>query len=468
MVLRVYNTLTRRKEMFKPIKKNQVTMYTCGPTVYGIPHIGNYRSFLTSDLIRRYLEFKGFNVKLLMNITDIDDKTIRDSGKEGISLKEFTERYTKIFFEDLETLKIKKAFLYPKASEHFEDMAKIVKTLVERGYAYEKLGSIYFDISKSKAYGKLSKVDLDAMKPGARVDVDEYEKENPRDFALLKRSTTEELKRGIFYDSEWGKVRPGWHIECSTLSMKYLGESIDIHTGGVDLVFPHHENEIAQSEAYTGKPFVKYWLHTEYLQVNGEKMSKSLGNFITLRDLLKKGYDPKAIRYVLLSAHYKSTLNFTDESIKDAEKTVSNLNDFVDRIDKMKVKGKYNQELSKKVDEARSKFENFMDDDFNIPQALTAVFELIHETNKMVDRGDISQENLKEVYNQMMEFNKVLAVIDIKKEELPKEISDLIMRREGYRKRGDFEAADKIRKELNEKGYWVEDSPEGPRWKKVR
>jgi cysteinyl-tRNA synthetase len=468
MVLRVYNTLTRRKEIFKPLKKNEVKMYSCGPTVYGIPHIGNYRSFLVSDLIRRYLEFKGFTAKLLMNITDIDDKTIRDSAKEGISLKEFTERYTKIFFEDLKALNIKKAFAYPKATEHFEDMVKIVKVLVEKGYAYEKLGSVYYDISKFKDYGKLSKVDLKQIKPGARVDVDEYEKENPQDFVLLKRSTTEELKRGIFYDSQWGKVRPGWHIECSTMSMKYLGESIDIHTGGVDLIFPHHENEIAQSEAYTGKPFVKYWLHIEYLQVNGEKMAKSLGNFITLRDLLKKGYDPKAIRYLLLSAHYKSTLNFTEESLKDAEKTVSNLNDFVDKISRLKVSGKYNQELSKKVGEARSKFENYMDDDFNTPQALTAVFELIHETNKEIEKNNLSKENLKEIFNQIIEFDKVLGVIEIKKEKLPKEIMDLIIKREGYRKRGDFEAADEVRKQLNEKGYWVEDTPEGPMWKKVK
>ena len=468
MVLRVLNTLTRRKEIFKPIKKNEVRMYTCGPTVYGVPHIGNYRSFLTADLFRRYLEFKGFVVKQVVNITDIDDKTIRDSGKEGISLKEFTERYTKIFFEDLDTLNIKRAFLYPQASEHFEDMAKMVKALVERGYAYEKLGSVYYDISKFKDYGKLSKVDLKGIKPGARVDVDEYEKENPGDFALLKKSTTEELKRNIFYKSEWGNVRPGWHIECSTLSIKYLGETFDIHTGGVDLIFPHHENEIAQSEAYTGKKFVKYWLHTQYLMVNGEKMSKRLGNFITLRDLLKKDYDPKAIRYLLLSAHYRSSLNFTEESLKDAERTVLNLNNFVDRIRKINVSGKYNQELSKKVVESRNKFENFMDDDFNTPQALTSIFELVHETNKTIDQNNLSEVNLKEVYNQMMEFDKVLGVIEIKKEKLPKEIFDLIIKREGYRKRGDFETADKIRKQINEKGYLIEDAPEGPRWKKIK
>jgi cysteinyl-tRNA synthetase len=468
MVLRVYNTLTRKKEIFKPIKENQVTMYTCGPTVYGIPHIGNYRSFVIEDMMRRYLEFLGYKVLHVMNITDIDDKTIRDSAKEGLSLKEFTEKYTKIFFEDLKTLNIEKAFKYPKATEHFEDMVKIVKVLFDKGYAYEKLGSVYFDISKFKDYGKLSKVDLKGMKAGARVDVDEYEKDNPQDFVLLKRSTTEELKRGIFYDSQWGKVRPGWHIECSTMSMKYLGETLDIHTGGVDNIFPHHENEIAQSEAYTGKKFVNYWLHIEHLIVNGEKMSKSLGNFITLRDLLKKGHDPKAIRYVLLSAHYKSTLNFTEESLKDAEKTVSNLIDFVDRMKDLKVEGKNNEKIIEKIIETRKKFMESMDDDFNTPLALATIFDLIGYVNKAIEERNVSKKNLLEVHDFMMDIDKVLGVLEHEKGELPREILELIVKRETYRKMANFEAADKVRKELNEKGYWVEDTPQGPRWRKVK
>ncbi|MFH0929371.1 MAG: cysteine--tRNA ligase [Candidatus Aenigmatarchaeota archaeon] len=468
MTLKIFNTLTRSKEVFKPIDEKEVTMYTCGPTVYGIPHIGNYRSFVLEDMMRRYLEYLGYKVKQVMNITDIDDKTIRDSGKENVSLKDFTERYTKIFMEDLKTLNVQKAFMYPKATEHFEEMVKIVRFLFEKGYAYEKLGSVYYDISKFKGYGKLSKVDLSGIKNGARVDVDEYEKDNPQDFVLMKRSTTEELKRGIFYESKWGKVRPGWHIECSTMSMKYLGETIDIHTGGVDNMFPHHENEIAQSEAYTGKKFVNYWMHIEHLIVNGEKMSKSLGNFITLRDLLERGYDSKAIRYLLLSAHYKSILNFTDESLKDAERTVNNINDFVDRISKLKITGDYSDDLSGKVKEAKAKFEGYMNDDFNTPQALSAVFELIKETNKAIDKLYLSEANLKEVYNQMLEFDKVLGVIEIRKKELPREILELIVKRETYRKMADFDAADKVRKELNEKGFWVEDGPEGPRWKKVR
>jgi len=467
MVLKVFNTLTRKKEIFKSLRPKEVRMYTCGPTVYSVPHIGNYRSFITADVMRRYLEYKGFKVIYVMNITDIDDKTIRDSGKEGVSLREFTERYEKIFFEDLENLNIKRAFKYPKASEHFEDMLKLVKVLVEKGFAYEKMGSVYFNISKFKDYGKLSKIDLKGIKVGASVEADEYEKDNPRDFALLKRSTTEEFRRGIFYDSEWGKVRPGWHIECSTLSMKYLGETFDIHTGGIDLIFPHHENEIAQSENATGKSFVKYWLHTEYLKVNGEKMAKSLGNFITLRDLLKKDYDPKGVRYLLLSAHYRNTLNFTEESLKDAEKTVERLNDFVDKIKKIKVTGKYNEKLHKKVLESKKKFEKFMDDDFNIPQALTSVFELVRETNKAINDNGLSKENLKEVYEQILDFDKILGVVEIKKEKLPKEALDLIEKREEYRKKGDFETADKIRKQLREKGILVEDTPEGPRWKKI-
>ncbi len=468
MVLKIFNTLTRKKEEFIPIDKKQVTMYTCGPTVYDVPHIGNYRSFVIEDMMRRYLEYKGYKVKQIMNITDIDDKTIKNSAKEGMALKEFTDKYTKIFFEDLKTLNILEAFKYPKATEHVEDMMKIIRALVEKGYAYEKLGSIYFAITKFKDYGKLSKVNLEGMKPGARVDVDEYEKDNPQDFVLLKRSTTEELKRGIFYDTEWGKARPGWHIECSAMSMKYLGETIDIHTGGVDNMFPHHENEIAQSESYTGKKFVNYWMHIEFLIVNGEKMSKSLGNFITLRDLLKRGEDPKAIKYLLLSGHYKNILNFSDEGLKSAKITVDRLIDFIDRIQEMEAEGEYNEKLLEKVKETKIKFEESMDDDFNMPLALASIFDLVGEVNKAIEEKDVSRENLDEVYDLLMSFDKVLGILEHKKEKLPKEIFALITKREGLRKRGDFDAADEVRKELNEKGYWVEDTPQGPRWRKVK
>jgi cysteinyl-tRNA synthetase len=463
-----FNTMTRQKEVFKPLKENEVTMYTCGPTVYSFPHIGNFRSFIAADIIRRYLEYKGYKVKYIMNITDIDDKTIRDSGKEDVLLKKFTEKYAKIFFEELEALNIKKAFKYPYASENFDEMLAIVKALVEKGYAYEKMGSVYFDISKFKDYGKLSKLDMKSIKIGARIDADEYEKDSPVDFVLLKRSTTEELKRGIFYDTEWGKVRPGWHIECSALSMKYLGETIDIHTGGRDLIFPHHENEIAQSESYTGKKFVNYWLHTEFLQVNGEKMAKSKGNFITLKDLIEKGYDPKAIRYLLLSAHYRSSLNFTEESLNDAENTIKKLNDFIGKIKRINVSNDYNEDLHKRVLESKKKFEDYMDDDLNMPQALASIFDLIHDVNKALDQNNSSKENLEEVYRFILDVDRVLGIIELKEEKLPKEIMDMITKREGYRRMGDFVAADKVRRELAEKGILVEDTPEGTVWRKIK
>ena len=299
MTLKIYNTLKRKKESFKPINKNKVKIYTCGPTVYAPPHIGNYRSFVVSDLIKRYLEYLGYSIYHVMNITDIDDKTIRASGNEGLSLKKFTDKYTKIFFDEIKKLNMKPADVYPKATDYINDMIKMTKTLIEKGYAYVKSGSVYFNISKFKNYGKLSKINLNEIKIGKTVDIDEYDKDNPRDFALMKASTEKEVERGIYFESEWGKVRPGWHIECSTLSTKFLGDSIDIHTGGVDLIFPHHENEIAQSEAYYNKKVIKYWVHSEHLIINGRKMSKSLGNYLTLEDLLEK-YNPNIEKKLIL------------------------------------------------------------------------------------------------------------------------------------------------------------------------
>ena len=468
MTLKVFNTLTRKKEEFKPIKKNEVTMYTCGPTVYAPPHIGNYRSFLMGDVIRRYLEFKGFKVKYLMNITDIDDKTIRDSVKEGLTLKEFTQKYEKHFFSGLKLLNIKKAYKYPRATEHVKDMMKMVKALVEKGYAYVKMGSVYYDISKFKDYGKLSHLDLDHIKIGATVEADEYEKDNPQDFALMKRSTTEELKHGIFFKMEWGNVRPGWHIECSALSMKYLGKTIDIHTGGIDLVFPHHENEIAQSEAYTGKKFVNYWMHGEFLLVEGQKMAKSLGNFLTLSDLTDKGYDPRAIRYLLMSSHYRQQLNFTFKGLEAAKNTVDGLFDFVRKL--KEPDGKSNPAVKSLIKEAGKKFEEAMDDDIGINVAVASVFEFMNKINKLVAENSMSKENARDVTRLMLKFDKVLGLnlIDATKEEkISKEIEDLIKKREDARKKGDWKTADEIRNKIRELGYVIEDTDSGVKWKKV-
>lgn len=463
-MLKLYNTLTRKKEVFKPLEEGKVKFYACGPTVYDYPHIGNFRSFFLADLIYRYLTYKGYEVKFVMNITDIDDKTIKRSGEEGVTLKEFTERYTKIFFEGLEALNIKRATVYPRATETVPQMIELIKKLMEKGYAYERKDAVYYDISKFKDYGKLSKIKLEDIKAGARVNVDEYDKEHPADFALWKKSTPEEIERGIYFDSPWGKGRPGWHIECSTMSMHYLGETIDIHSGGVDLIFPHHENEIAQSEAATGKPFVRYWVHGEHLLVNGEKMSKSKGNFYTLKDLMDMGYEPLALRLLFLKAHYRTQMNFTLEELKKAEETLKGLWDFVDRIREWKG-GEDNPEVKSLIEKAVKKFEEYMDDDLNTPGALASVFEFVHEVNKLMNENKLSKENAKEIYRTMLNFDKVFGILKIKKKSLPEWAKKLIEEREKLRKEKRYEEADKIREELKKKGIIIEDTPHGPRWR---
>ncbi len=458
MRLKIYNTLTRKKEVFKPIKKGVVSFYSCGPTVYNYAHIGNFRNYVFVDILKRYLKYKGYKVKHVMNITDIDDKTIRNSAKEGLSLKKFTDKYTKAFFEDIKALNIEKVDIYPKATEHVKDMIDFVKVLVKKGYAYEKLQSVYYDISKFKNYGKLSKVDLSQMKAGARVDLDEYEKDHPGDFTLLKRSKLDELKRGICYDTKFGKVRPGWHLECSVMSMKYLGNTFDIHCGGIDLVFPHHENEIAQSEAYSGKKFVNYWIHNEHLIVDGKKMSKSLGNFYTLRDLLKKGYDPIAIRYLLLSTHYRQKLNFTFKSLEAAKKAVDKLNNFIFVLRNMNSKEDEGN-IDKLINKAKADFESKMDDDLNISEGLAVIFDFMRGVNKL----KLSKKEALKVISLMEDFNKVLRVIDFKKkEDVPSSIKELVGEREKARKEKDWKKADKIRDDIKKKGFAIDDTEEGP------
>jgi len=469
MVLKVFNTLTRKKEVFKPIHKGEVRMYTCGPTVYGPPHIGNMRSFLMGDLIRRYLEYIGYKVKYVMNITDIDDKTIRDSRKAGLSLKEFTEKYTKIFFKSLEMLNIKKATFYPRATENVQGMIKITKTLVEKGYAYVKSGSVYYDISKFKDYGKLSQIDLSSIKVGATVEVDEYDKDNPQDFALMKKSTEEEVSRGIYYDSKWGKVRPGWHIECSVMSMKHLGETLDIHTGGVDLVFPHHENEIAQSEAYTGKKFVNYWMHGEHLLVDGQKMSKSLGNYFTLEDIIEK-FSPEIVRYMFVSTHYRKKLNYTDEFAENAKRNYEKLKETFDRINFFlksadTKKTKFNDKLLKKLPKIKKKFIDAMDNDLNTPLALRVLHELSKEINKYLEKGK-NKNVLKKFLKLFQEFSDVFGLnFKEEKKKLSKDVEKLIQEREKARKNKDWKRADAIRDKLRKMGIIIEDTPEGVKWK---
>ncbi|MEM2319587.1 MAG: cysteine--tRNA ligase [Candidatus Bathyarchaeia archaeon] len=460
-----FNTLTRRKEKFVPLEEGTVKIYTCGPTVYDYAHIGNFRTFIFQDLLRRWLEHRGFRVIQVMNITDVDDKTIKGARRQGVPLQEYTDYYTKAFFEDITTLNLEKAEYYPKATQHIPEMVSLIRRLIEKGYAYRgEDGSIYYDISKFKDYGKLSKLKIEGLKPGARVKVDEYGKEEAKDFALWK--AWDEEDGDVYWETEIGKGRPGWHIECSTMAMKYLGETIDIHSGGVDLIFPHHENEIAQSEAATGKPFARYWLHCEHLLVEGRRMAKSLGNFYTLRDLLARGYDPMAIRFLLMSTHYRQQLNFTFEGLDAAKNAVNRLRTFTRRLLEADGRG-CGEKIDALMVEVQKRFEEAMDDDLNISLALAALFDFIREANKLMDENMLSKEEAKKVYALMMRFDKVLGVIgEVKAEEkLPKEAEELIRRREEARKAKDWETADKIRAQLRAMGIIIEDTPQGVKWR---
>ncbi len=464
MAFVVYNTLTRKKEEFIPINQETVKIYSCGPTVYNFAHIGNHRSYVFADLLRRYLKFKGFRVFHVMNITDVDDKTIRDSQKENKTLKEFTDYYTKEFFKDMNLLNIEKFEVYPRATEHIKEMVELIKKLIEKGYAYQTSdGSWYYDISKFKDYGKLSHISLENLKAGARVKQDEYDKNNPSDFALWK--SWDEEDGDVYWETEIGKGRPGWHIECSAMSTKYLGDTFDIHTGGVDLIFPHHENEIAQSEAATGKKFVNYWMHNEHLLVDGKKMSKSLGNFYTLRDLLNKNINPIAIRYTLLTTHYRQQLNFTFESVEAAANSVRRLQDFIVNV---RSASGVDEDVSGLIKETLDKFTEAMDDDLNISVAVSYVFEFIKEINKRIREGKIGENNKKAILQFMERINTVLGVIDFSEDSLDEEAMALIKEREKARANKEWSKADEIRDKLKEMGIIVEDTKEGTRWKKIQ
>ena len=463
-----FNTLTRKKEIFLPLELGKVTMYTCGPTVYDYAHIGNFRAFLFEDLLKRWLEQRGFKVYHIMNLTDIDDKTIKGSQKQGMHLQQFTDFYVKAFFEDIAALNIAPADVYPKATEHIPEMVAIIKILLEKGIAYRgEDGSIYFSVCKFPDYGKLSHIKVDELKAGSRVNQDEYAKEEAQDFALWKAWTPED--GDVFWETEIGKGRPGWHIECSAMSMKYLGETFDIHCGGVDNMFPHHENEIAQSQAATGRTFVNYWLHNEHLQVEGKKMSKRFGNFYTLRDLLAKGYDPIVIRYLLMSTHYRQQFNFTFEGLEAAKSAVERLRNFVRRLHE--AEGKESQgkiaTLKAKLDAC---FGGSMDDDLNISIALASLFDFVREINNLLDANNVSKTEASEVGGTMMQIDAVLGVIGkVEVEEaLPSDIDELVRKRETARKAKNWKEADAIRAQLKSMGIVLEDTAQGVRWHKEK
>ncbi len=463
MALRFFNTLTRRKEEFYTIHPGEVRMYTCGPTIYDFAHIGNFRAYVFGDILHRYLEYKGYKVTYVMNITDIDDKTIGGSQKEGISLGEYTKRYKEAFFEDVKSLNIHPADIYPEATAHIKDMEALVKNLLDKGHAYENEGSTYFRIATFPAYGKLSHMDMSGLKAGARVVSDEYEKEQVADFALWKG--WEEKDGEVFWETEVGKGRPGWHIECSAMSMKYLGKHFDIHTGGVDLIFPHHENEIAQSEAATGERFVNFWLHNEFLMVEGKKMAKSFGNYYTLRDLLNKGYNPIAIRYLLMATHYRQQLNFTLDGLEAAKFALQRLYDFVDNLKLVKGE-KGNPEIEEILQKAKKDFEEALDDDLNTSEALGVAFTLVKDVNKLMEEKKISKSDASKVLEVLNGFDSNLGLLKREELILDEEVKALIEKRVKARDKKNFKLADQIRKELEGKGIVLEDTAEGTKWKR--
>ncbi|MBW3021075.1 cysteine--tRNA ligase [Candidatus Woesearchaeota archaeon] len=465
MTLKLYNTLTRKVEEFKPIDENEVKIYSCGPTVYNFAHIGNLRAYIFVDLLRRVLKYKGYNLNHTMNITDVDDKTIRDSQKNNMSLKDFTQKYTEEFLKDLKTLNIEVPENLPKATDHIEEMVDLIKNLLDKGYAYKvDNGDIYFKISKFDNYGKLAKLDVDNLKQNAdgRLNSsDEYEKEDARDFALWKAYS--ENDGDVYWETEIGKGRPGWHIECSAMSKKTLGQPFDIHTGGVDLIFPHHTNEIAQSEAAYDKKYCARWMHNDHLIVNGEKMSKSAGNFYTLRDLLAKGYSPMSIRLEMLSTHYRQKLDFREDNLKNMDNTLRKIYDFLDRIESISSDAKDNDFVDEIIKIYKEKFDMSLDNDLNISGALASLFEFMTEINKV----EIGYNNAQEILKFMKKMDSVFGIMEHEKVEIPKEILELAELRQKARDEKNWAESDRLRDELKEKGYVIEDTKEGPRVKKI-
>src|SRR2546425_4513608 len=466
-MLKLTNTLTGKPEVFQPLDKQTVRMYTCGPTVYNFVHIGNLRTFVWEDILRRHLASK-WKVKHVMNITDIDDKIINRSIETGQDLKSYTAPYTSAFFEDCEKLRIEKPEIVVPATEHIPEMVDLVERLLVAGYAYREGDSIYYRISRFPAYGRLSNLDKRELRVGARIDADEYAKEEPRDFVLWKAPKDSREPR---WPAPFGEGRPGWHLECSAMAMKYLGETLDLHCGGVDLLFPHHENEIAQSEAVTGRPFVRFWIHGEHLLVDGEKMAKSKGNFFTLRDLLDKGYDALTLRYLLVSVRYRKQLDFTFEGLKEAHAALDRIKEFLFRLNAAKLKPGNNPKVADRLAFAREQFEASLDDDLNTSGALGAIFVFIGESNVALAEGYIQEGNRAEIMDWLKVIDERLAIIppmehQVQDHKEAEEIEMLVRQRNEARRNRDFALSDKIRQELLDRGVVIEDTREGTRWRR--
>jgi cysteinyl-tRNA synthetase len=478
MPLSFYNTLTRRLEEFQPSEPGKVRVYGCGPTIYDYPHIGNFRTFMVFDLLHRYLEWSGYDVRFVTNLTDVDDKTIKGALKEGTTIREYTEPFGVAFLADLHTLGIKPVDLYPRATDYVGAMVDFVGELEEKGLAYQaEDGSMYFSIAAFPDYGKLSRIDPEAIRPGARVDVDSYGKEDVRDFALWKAAKEEDEEAGAAWDSPWGRGRPGWHLECSVMSIAELGETLDIHLGGEDLIFPHHEDEIAQSEGVTGKPFVLYWMHVKHLLLEGQKMSKSAGNTVSVGDLIHRGFDPAAIRHQLLTAQYRRELNFTMEGLEASSKAVQRLLDFQARLKSAPERGDAPPtRIPGLAQDALARFQAGLDDDLNSAEALGALFIFLNEVNAELDRsgGGIPPEDRARGVEALESMDRVLGLLELANaaravDHATEEwIQEQIKLRKEAREARDFAAADAIRDALSAKGIVLEDSAEGTRWKVVK
>jgi cysteinyl-tRNA synthetase len=473
----LHNTLTNRKEPFVALHPGEVRMYTCGPTVYDYAHIGNFRTFVFQDVLRRFLRSRGYRMLQAMNLTDVDDRIIQNAAAAGVSIRTYTEKYVAAFLEDIQALNIETPEHVVRATDHIPDMVKLIEALQKKGMTYDGEGSIYYSIARFPAYGKLSKIDVTGIRAGARVDVDLYEKADARDFALWKAPKPGEF----FWETAIGPGRPGWHIECAAMAMKYLGETIDIHTGGVDLMFPHHENEIAESEAATGKPFVRTWMHAEHLLVDGEKMSKSVGNFYTLRDLFSRGFKPSTIRFLLLSVPYRRQFNFTMEGLKQASSSVDRMRNLITRLRTEKFPPGQNPEIEKRIAVALEDFEKGLEDDLNTSVALAAVFDLLREVNTSIDRGRFHQGDVAGILEATLKFDAIFALLSTDDDEKLRQlgfgvggaemseeaIAELIEARETARKRRDFKKADEVRQQLADGGIIVEDiRGGGVRWKR--
>jgi cysteinyl-tRNA synthetase len=484
MPTRFYNTLSRTLDEFAPLRAPHVGIYACGPTVYRPPHIGNFRTFVFNDILHRYLEWKGHDVTFVMNLTDVEDKIINEAASRGVDIGVVTAPMIEAFFDDLTKLGIRPADVYPRATEHIGEMIDIIERLVERGHAYATDdGSVYFDISSFPAYGRLSRIESQTVRSGAGlatraggIDADEYEKADARDFALWKGVKESDRRVGAAWDTRWGTGRPGWHIECSAMSMAALGSTFDIHTGGEDLIFPHHEDEIAQSEGATGEPFARYWLHVKHLLVNGEKMSKSKGNDFTIGQLLERGYTASSIRFLLVSAQYRKELNFSFDGLETARTAIQRLLDFEQRLDDLPTSADApNSRLHDIAQRALADFEAALDDDLNTPNALAVLFNFVRESNAEVDRDvATSRAAVDAARDALRRMDDVLGVLDIARgerrgldDELAAWVETLLAERQQARARRDFAASDRIRAQLAEKNIVVEDTPHGQRWKKV-